>query len=436
MSIAPAIALNPGSEAKDVAYALAAGPRCAALPLPLPCPQTPAGISIHPAPRQAAAARRGLPAGSPHRSSQPAAFDPFTRPACQPEPLTPHAPRSLVVLAFFNTANLNKPPGTGKLNWAAASIANKLQQSFEVDSQTYMKQPGGGQLVDTLDGRTQQVMLANGKLYSGACGGRQRLSGPSGQAILRWPAAWRRPPLDQPAAARWRGSAAGAADAAAELTSTRGRPALQPSRAPGGTPRVQRPPPSTTSSSSQPSRRPRSPSSASTTGKCPRLGAAFDSGHTGSGARARLAGPRPLTDHPALPASPLRSLLYYTGYQLWAPTLITNGTATMLVSLMMGPDCNVGGPRVPLTTSITVFKTCSKGTLQPGPTWTFPSKVKDDVLMDPFASGSPKAAHTGRYTAGAVDEQGRMWGGGMVVGRHVDDGPKLSNWATVVFRLA
>jgi hypothetical protein len=29
-----------------------------------------------------------------------------------------------------------------------------------------------------------------------------------------------------------------------------------------------------------------------------------------------------------------------------------------------------------------------------------------------------------------------MWGGGMVVGRHVDDDPKLSNWATVVFRLA
>jgi hypothetical protein len=80
------------------------------------------------------------------------------------------ARRRLVALAFYPTSGLAKPPGA-KLRWAEASASSKLQQTLDIVTQTHMKQPGGGQLLDTQDGRTTQVTLASGRLYSGERGG-------------------------------------------------------------------------------------------------------------------------------------------------------------------------------------------------------------------------------------------------------------------------
>jgi hypothetical protein len=131
MTVFPAVSLNPKSEIKDVAYALAAGPRCVF---------------------------------RPHTCSSCYAH---SRPAAAKSPCTLAARRYIVTLAFFPTSALAKPPGS-KLRWAAVSTSSKMQQAFDINTQTRMKQPGGGQLLDTQDGRTTQVTLASGRLYSGA----------------------------------------------------------------------------------------------------------------------------------------------------------------------------------------------------------------------------------------------------------------------------
>jgi hypothetical protein len=103
MTVFPAVAVTPASETKDVAYALAAGPKY------------------------------------------------------------------MVTIGFFPTSNLAKAPGTAKLRWVAINSTSKLQSGLDINTQTRMKQPSGGQLLDTQDGRTTQVMQIGGKLYSGGC---------------------------------------------------------------------------------------------------------------------------------------------------------------------------------------------------------------------------------------------------------------------------
>jgi hypothetical protein len=136
-----------------------------------------------------------------------------------------------------------------------------------------------------------------------------------------------------------------------------------------------------------------------------------------------------------LPALP-RRLVYYTGFNLWMPTFITNGQTTMLVALMAGSD---GVTTVPFTTSLTTF---TGNPLTPGPagggrrllaatpgaTFTFPTTANTPLLLN---SRAPPL-RTGDYTAVAIAPDGRLWGSGMVVA----DAAAAGNWGNVVFRLA
>jgi hypothetical protein len=133
-------------------------------------------------------------------------------------------------------------------------------------------------------------------------------------------------------------------------------------------------------------------------------------------------------------AVPPRSVVYYSGYHMFCPSFVTNGTAAMLVSLMMGPGAS-GSPKMPLAPTITPF-TIVSGKLKAGSTFAFPSKARNCAVRDPAAYGDPPAAAAGHYTSAAVDEAGGMWGAGMTVDRHANDDIKLHNWATVVFRAA
>jgi hypothetical protein len=118
---------------------------------------------------------------------------------------------------------------------------------------------------------------------------------------------------------------------------------------------------------------------------------------------------------------------------MWCPSFVFNGTAGMMVSIMMGPGGS-GGPKMPMAPAITPF-TLVNGKLKAGSTWTFPSRVKDSDVRDPLAYGDPVAAGSGHYSAGTVDEAGGMWGAAMTVDRHANDNPKLHNWATVVWKM-
>ena len=120
---------------------------------------------------------------------------------------------------------------------------------------------------------------------------------------------------------------------------------------------------------------------------------------------------------------------------MWCPSLAFNGSAAMLVALMMGPG-GEGGPKMPMAPTITPFTLAASGKLQAGSTWAFPALVEDSDVRDSQPWGDPIAANSGHYTAAAVDEAGGMWGAGMTVDRHVNDNPLLDNWGTVVWKMA
>jgi hypothetical protein len=127
-----------------------------------------------------------------------------------------------------------------------------------------------------------------------------------------------------------------------------------------------------------------------------------------------------------------RSLVYYTGFDMWMPVYTSNGRTNILTALMVG---GAGANRVDFATSLTTFAGAANGPSLDA-TFTFPTTTNDPVLIS-LPTGAADGPHrTGDYTATAIDEQGCIWGAGEVVGAHVNDNPQEQNWATVVFKLS